>query len=103
MHREILSAPDSAEVDHKDGNGLDNRKQNLRLASRVQNQCNKRRYSSNTCGFKGVHFHKQNRKWRARIEFNKKRISLGLFSSREEAGAAYIEAAKRLHGEFARW
>jgi hypothetical protein len=98
LGRELLSLE---EVDHKDLDSLNNRRENLRLATHTQNQWNKRKNKNNTSGYKGVTFDKQTGKWRAKIQIGKVIEHLGRFSSIEEANSTYIEAAKRLHGEFA--
>ncbi len=103
MHRELLSAPPGVTVDHRNGDGLDNRRNNLRLATRSQNACNRAVFKNSTSGIKSVIFHKQNRRWRARIQIDGERISLGCFATKQEAQAAYISAAARIHGEFANW
>lgn len=88
-------------VDHKDGDGLNNRRKNLRASSNSQNQFNKRIQSNSTSGFKGVCWHVYG--WQARITIgNHKRMSLGHFETPEEAARAYNEAALKLYGEFAR-
>lgn len=97
MHREILGAPDGMSVDHIDGNGLNNTRANLRLATQSQNLCNRAAKS----GYKGVDFQKRNGKWRARIKLNRKEIHIGEFTDAESAARAYDEAAKKYHGEFA--
>ena len=89
-------------VDHKDGNPSNNRIANLRLASKTQNQMNQRLRKDSSSGLKGVTFHKKAGKWCAQITAFGRRNYLGLFSTPEEAHAAYCEAAARLHGEFAR-
>jgi hypothetical protein len=89
-------------VDHRDGDGLNNQRANLRKASHAQNMQNQMVSVNNTSGYKGVHFAFEKRKWQARIMANGKRISLGLFATPEEAALAYNDAAERLHGEFAR-
>lgn len=101
MHRMILRAPDDMDVDHINGNRLDNRKCNLRLATRRQNQWNKRKRKHCSSEFKGVCWHNQNKCWRARIKFYGKEIALGCFSSEIEAAKAYNEAAKKYFGDFA--
>lgn len=100
MHREIMNNPAGLFVDHKNREGLDNRKSNLRLATCRQNNCNsiKKRGSSK---YRGVSYCKRRRKWRATINFNGKHIWLGHFDSEEEAARAYDRAAKIYHGEFA--
>ena len=102
FHRVIMDAPKGLDVDHRDGNGLDNRRSNLRLATDGQNARNVARRSDNTSGFKGVSLHKSTGRWAATIASGGPQRHLGLFDSREEAHAAYCEAALRLHGEFAR-
>lgn len=103
MHREImgLSIGDQREVDHINGNRLDNRRCNLRLATHEQNMHNARRRKDNSSGFKGVSWKVRDRKWYAAIEISGKRIHLGVFDTAEEAHVAYCGAADRLHGEFA--
>ena len=104
LHRFILDVPSKMTVDHITGDTLDNRRENLRICSTAENNRNKPKYSNKTAHHKGVYFYKTKRKpWRARININKKSISLGYFSSSEEAHAAYCEAAKKYHGEFARF
>lgn len=100
MHRFLL--PDAEEVDHINGNGLDNRRSNLRPATRAQNCANMRRSKANTSGYKGVSWHKGGRKWHAQIRGDAKREHLGLFTDPADAAKAYDNAARRLHGEFAR-
>lgn len=90
-----------SEVDHIDRNRANNRLVNLRAATRGENQRNKRTYATSRSGSKGVHWHKQHRKFIASIQANKKRVHLGLFESIDQAAAAYRSAAEKLHGEFA--
>lgn len=102
MHRVILGAPHGIEVDHEDGDGLNNRRSNIRLATSTQNKCNVGKRSNNTSGFKGVHWHKPSGMWHARITVNGKTFSLRYHRNKEQAAKAYEEAAKKYHGEFAR-
>jgi hypothetical protein len=102
MHRIIAQCPDGLYVDHIDGNGLNNRRSNLRHATNSQNQHNQSVNSVNKSGFKGVSWHKKRGMWQARIRANKKRIWLGNYICVKEAHAAYCEASARLHGEFSR-
>lgn len=102
MHREVLYTPSGFVVDHINRNRLDNRRENLRVASRSQNTANSIKPSTNTSGFKGVHYRKDQGRWRAFIRVNKKGISLGQYSTAEEAAKAYNEAAVKYFGEFAR-
>lgn len=88
------------EVDHINGNGLDNRRVNLRLATRFNQVWNTRRRKDNSVGFKGVYKH--GNKYRAVIQCNNCRKRLGTFDTPESAHKAYCKAAHELHGEFAR-
>lgn len=100
MHRVIMNAPDGMDVDHRWGDTLDNRKENLRICTRQQNSCNKAQVN-NTSGFKGVSWHKARNKWRAQIKLNQRQIHLGYFNNKTEAAKAYNAAALQYQGEFA--
>lgn len=89
-------------IDHRDGDGTNNRWTNLRQATRSQNCANCRRPRDNTSGYKGVHHYRRSGKWTAQICSNRKRFHLGTFETREEAREAYLKAARKLFGEFAR-
>jgi hypothetical protein len=104
LHRFILEMDDGDKrlIDHENGNPLDNRVRNLRFANKAKNGWNRGKPKTNTSGYKGVSWYKKKRKWVAQIVANKKSYYLGLFDTKEEAYAAYCEAAYRLHGEFAR-
>lgn len=100
MHRIIMNCPEDRQVDHINGDGLDNRKSNLRVCTQRQNSCNTLKYSTNKSGYKGVSFSKDTNKWRATIVVNYKQIHLGLFNTPEEAAEAYINKAREIQGEF---
>lgn len=102
MHRVLLCEPEDFDVDHKDGDGLNNRRLNLRLATAIQNKRNTKIASHNTSGFKGVTFHKQTGKWHAQIQHLGRHISLGLHQSPEAAHEAYCKGSSQYHGEFGR-
>lgn len=103
MHREILGITNRhEEVDHKDGNGLDNRRENLRVASLSQNRFNAGKYSTNKSGYKGVSFHTATGRWVASIRANNKQFFLGRFDDPVDAARAYDRKALELHQEFAR-
>ena len=102
MHRVLLEAPDGLYADHIDGDGLNNRSRNLRLATLTENSRNRRTCSANTSGFKGVRWDKRKAKWLSRIWAEGKRAHLGYFDTPEEAHAAYCAASEEYHGEFGR-
>lgn len=102
LHRAILGASDGQEVDHINGNGLDNRRSNLRIVTHAENMLNARPRADNTSGFKGVSFHRATGKWQSGIRINGKRRGLGLFATPEDAHAAYCAASEALHGQFGR-
>jgi hypothetical protein len=89
-------------IDHRDGDAGNNRWTNLRQASRSQNNANRRRPRHNTSGYKGARLCHESGKWRACIGRNGKNIHLGRFETAEAAHAAYLAAARKLFGEFAR-
>jgi hypothetical protein len=103
MHRLILQAPAGVKVDHINGNGLDNRSANLRLATNSQNTAHTHRSPRNVNGFRGVFFGSPSRKkqWYAQIVCGGRKRTLGYFDDPRKAAIAYDEAAVRLFGEFA--
>ncbi len=103
MHRQILKAPKGMMVDHIDGNGLNNRRSNLRLCTPQQNQCNRcvSRARQKQGLFKGVHHRTDSGKPCARITHRGKTLCLGVFDTDVEAAKAYDRKAIELHGEFA--
>ena len=129
MHRVVMDAPKGMDVDHINGDTLDNRKQNLRLCTRSQNCMNKKLRSDSQSGYKGVyeikkpqkhkyvsrktgevtyHYSMPKKRFQAYIADpnspakRKKHIRLGCYATKEEAARAYDKKAKELHGEFAR-
>jgi HNH endonuclease len=106
MHREILGLErgDPRQADHINGDGLDNRRSNLRIATNSQNQMNKGLLCRNTSGHKGVCWDRKKRKYRVAICIDRHVIHLGYFPADQldRAAAAYQKAALELHGEYAR-
>lgn len=98
MHCEILGIKG---VDHRNGDGLDNRTFNLRPATHSQNNCNRGAYANNKSGYKGVCWIENREKWLMTIQVDKTRVHGGYFNTAIEAAAAYNYLAKKLHGEFA--
>ena len=101
MHRFILNPPKRMETDHRNGNGLDNRRHNLRICTHAENLCNqiKPQTRMTTSKYKGVHWDSNKQRWIAQI--GGKRQYLGCFSSELEAAKAYNAKAKELFGKFA--
>lgn len=89
-------------VDHINGDGLDNRRCNLRPATAATNARNVGLRSHNTSGYKGVTWHKAGRKWMAQLRVDGRQVYLGLFTDPAEAASAYDAAALEHFGEFAR-
>lgn len=100
MHHDLLGP---GLVDHKDGNGLNNQRSNLRHCTQSQNLANARFGSKGkTSRFRGVSFHRAKGRWQAQSKLNQKKVHLGRFVSEEEAARAYDNFAREHFGEFAR-
>lgn len=100
MHRIIMNAKPGEIVDHINGNGLDNRRSNLRICTHAENQHNMHaRWGVSI--YKGVCWDKHSKLWTSRISVNSKRISLGYYHNEKDAAKAYDAAAKMYFGEFA--
>jgi hypothetical protein len=102
MHREIMKPTDDRFVDHRNCDSLDNRRENLRFATRAENMRNRRKRRNASSQFIGVHFYKPQGNWSGTITHNGKKIWLGRFESEVAAAKVYDKAAKRYRGEFAR-
>ncbi|MHB8674642.1 MAG: HNH endonuclease [Candidatus Limnocylindrales bacterium] len=100
LHRAIIKAPRGKQVDHINGNTLDNRRENLRIVTNQQNQFNKKMYRDNKTGFKGVW--PQGKRFYGQIRLNGKKTILGSFETPLDAARAYNEAALKYFGEYAR-
>jgi len=102
MHRQILNVPPQMCCDHINHNGLDNRRANLRIATRAQNSANRQKRNQHTRSiYKGLEWDKKQKKWKARISVRGRKIYLGSFASEIDAARAYDRAAKEHHGRFA--
>jgi len=103
MHRQILGLEfgDSRQGDHKNHNTLDNRRENIRIATLTQNRGNQKIRSGGTSKYKGVCWVKQRKKWHAQLAIKSKSKSLGFFMSERTAAFAYNLAAKKYFGKFA--
>lgn len=102
MHREIMKPSIDMTVDHLNGDALDNRKQNLRVCTKSQNQWNAKIRKDSSTGVKGVTFHKIKKKFIARIQVKGERIIIGNFNTLEEARDSIIKARQSYHGEYSR-
>lgn len=102
MHREILKVGEDEFVDHKNHNGLDNRRANLRAATWEENCWNQRKTKARCSSrYKGVMWDKRRCKWQAQISYKGKKIFIGYFNDEKEAAMAYDAKAMELFGEFA--
>lgn len=102
LHNLLINKPSAFTIDHINGDGLDNRRQNIRLATKSQNAGNQKLRANNKTGFKGVCFHKQHKLYMATIKVNYKGIHLGYFKTPESAAKAYDKAAIKHFGKFAK-
>ena len=102
LHRYLLNAPANRHVDHRDGDGLNCQRENIRLATPRENSHNSRRARNNTSGFKGVSFEPPRNRFAAYISLDGRKRHLGYFVSAEDAARSYDSAARDLFGAFAR-
>ena len=104
MHRLITGAPVGMDVDHVDGDGLNNQDENLRVCTHAENGYNRRKLASNnTTGYKGVSIFRDGKfvRYQAKIRVASKLLHLGLFTTAEAAARAYDQAAREHFGDFA--
>ncbi len=104
MHRLLLglTSADRRQVDHRNSNGLDNRRKNLRIVSNAQNSMNRRKQAGCLSDYKGVSYDKRKGRWRTMIMKDQRAFNLGFFKSETEAALAYNRKAKELFGKYAR-
>jgi hypothetical protein len=101
MHRMLMNPPDGMVIDHINGNGLDNRRANIRICTQNDNMKNQVVHRTNKIGLKGVYLPKDKKRYRATIQVAGQTVHLGFYDTAEEAAAAYRGASKALYGEFA--
>lgn len=106
MHRVLMNPEKGYFVDHINGNGLDNRRENLRIATHAQNMRNSKKRKSSKWPYKGISYDNRSyhlsKKWRVRIRIDGKQIYAGRFETPEEAARKYDELARQFYGEFAK-
>lgn len=102
MHRLLLSPREGEVVDHRNGDGLDNRRANLRVCTHANNLWNSRKHCKSSSSYKGVHWSNKQQRWIAKITVNGRRIYGASTKSEVEAAKVYDQMALRYFGEFAR-
>jgi len=102
MHRLIMNIESGVQIDHRDGDGLNNCRNNLRICTISQNRANSEKRTPASSKYKGVRFDKKSKKWMVRISCNNIRKYLGSYKTEDEAAMIYNEQAKLLFGEFAK-
>jgi hypothetical protein len=100
MHRVITNAPQGLDVDHINRDKLDNRRSNLRICTRTQNNINQPARANNTSGYKGIGWDKERSKWKAQIKIKGKTKAIGRYKSLEDAREAYLTVAKEVYGNY---
>lgn len=102
LHRLLMGMKDGLTVDHRDGDGLNCRRLNMRDATRRQNSQNRKLSSDSTSGLKGASWDRTHGKWQSCIRVDGRKKHLGYFADRAEAAATYAKASAQYHGEFGR-
>lgn len=101
LHRELLGVATGVQVDHRNGNGLDNRRKNLRPCTQQQNQFNSHKKAATSSTYKGVTYSPKRSKWIGQLMVDRKTHNLGYFLTEMAAALAYDRAALHFFGEFA--
>lgn len=102
MHRLIMDPPEGFQIDHRDGDGLNNRRSNLRICTASENRCNQGKLGGNhSSQFKGVSWNREKKRWQALLAYEGRREFLGYFTNEYDAAQAYNFAASTLHSAFA--
>lgn len=102
LHAFLLNPPSNVDIDHIDGNGLNNQRSNLRICSHMENMANQKRHSDSKSPFKGIWRAAHCDRWAAQLVFNGKKVYLGVYKNPADAALAYDKKAKELFGPFAR-
>lgn len=101
MHRVIMKTPNGFETDHINGDKLDNRRMNLRIVTKSQNQWNRKKQAGSS-KYKGIYWNKANQRWHVQLQMGGKKVWLGYYKTEEEAKKAYDEGVRRFFGNFGR-
>lgn len=101
LHNFLMEPPPGVRIDHRDGNGLNCQRRNMRISTHAQNQQNRRSKNPHTSRFKGVSWRKSHKRWVAQIRVDRQVVYLGLFEREEDAARKYDAAAEKHFGEFA--
>src|ERR1041385_682326 len=102
MHRLLFNNPENITIDHIDGNGLNNQRSNLRLATMTQQQWNRRKHVVSSSKYKGVYWNKDRNCWVTRIVYKGNHRHLGCFNSEVKSAKIYNREARKLFGEYAK-
>jgi hypothetical protein len=102
LHRLLMNPDEGMVIDHINGIKTDNRKENLRICTAIENNRNRKLNSNNTSGFKGVYWNKNKQRYIAQVKINNKKVIAGTFKTLQEAALAYETKAKQLFGSFYR-
>ena len=102
MHRLIMDAKVNEQIDHIDGNGLNNCRSNLRIVNGSQQMMNRGKFKAKSSKYKGVYYFRVGNNWQAHVRKDRHKIHLGYFKTEEEAALAYDIAAQELFGDYAK-